>query len=196
LARLGYGWAYQSLELLSDSIPKRARLITVRDVRSRIGALAPIFAQGNMVEPVFHADTLYWKLELYSASSNYPLSQHYILAGEDRSYFRHAATALVNARTARVMVAADPSPDPISVAWMTAFPNSADYRAPGIARELTTTPWEPVPSESPVVGGDSAFRAAVTRLYNRMRAALSSANLKDFGIAYDSLGALVSPRRK
>jgi uncharacterized membrane protein (UPF0182 family) len=196
LARLGYGWAYQSLELLSDSIPKRARLITVRDVRSRIGALAPIFAQGNMVEPVFHADTLYWKLELYSASSNYPLSQHYILADEERSYFRHAATALVNARTARVMVAADPSPDPISVAWMTAFPNSADYRAPGIARELTTTPWEPVPSESPVVGGDSAFRAAVTRLYNRMRAALSSANLKDFGIAYDSLGALVSPRRK
>jgi uncharacterized membrane protein (UPF0182 family) len=192
LSRFGYAWAYQSFDLLSDSIPRRARLVTVRDVRNRIMALAPIFAQGSVVEPMFHADTLYWKLELYSASSNYPLSQHYVLAGEERSYFKHAATALVNARTARVMIAADPSPDPISTAWMTAFPNSSDYRAPGISRELTTTPWEPVPPLSPRSTSDAAFRAAVTRLYNRMRAALAAANLKEFGIAYDSLGALIA----
>lgn len=196
VSRFGYAWAYQSFELLSDSIPRRARLITLRDVRNRVRALAPVFAQGSMVEPMFHADTLYWKLDLYSASSNYPLSQHYVLAGEERSYFKRAATALVNARTARVMIAADLSPDPISLAWMTAFPNSADYRAPGIARELTTTPWEPVPSQSPLATGDSAFRAAVTRLYNRMRAALAAANLREFGIAYDSLGALIAPTRK
>jgi uncharacterized membrane protein (UPF0182 family) len=196
LSRFGYAWAYQSFDLLSDSIPRRARIVTVRDVRNRIMALAPTFAQGNVVEPMFHADTLYWKLELYSASSNYPLSQHYVLAGEERSYFKHAATALVNARTARVMIAADPSPDPISVAWMTAFPNSSDYRAPAIARELTTTPWEPVSAELHLAATDSAFRAAVTRFYNRMRAALAAANLKDFGIAYDSLGALVAPKRK
>jgi len=196
LSRFGYAWAYQSFDLLSDSIPRRARLVTLRDVRNRIMALAPVFAQGSVVEPMFHADTLYWKLELYSASSNYPLSQHYVLAGEERSYFKHAATALVNARTARVMIAADPSPDPISTAWMTAFPNSSDYRAPGIAGELTTTPWEPAPAASQLATGDSAFRSSVTRYYNRMRAALAAANLKDFGIAYDSLGALVAPKRK
>jgi uncharacterized membrane protein (UPF0182 family) len=195
LSRWEYAWAYQSLELLSDSIPRRARLVTNRDARNRIRALAPIFAQGSMVEPMFRADTLFWKLELYSASSNYPLSQHYVLAGEERSYFRHAATALVNARTARVMIAADPSPDPISLAWMTAFPNSADFRAPGVVRDLTTTPWEPVPSV-PIAANDSAFRAEVTRLYNRMRAALAAANLREFGIAYDSLGALIGHSRK
>ncbi|HEY6090071.1 MAG TPA: UPF0182 family protein, partial [Gemmatimonadaceae bacterium] len=196
ISRLGYAWAYQSFELLSDSIPRRARIVTVRDVRNRIRALAPVFAQGSMVEPTFHADTLYWKLELYSASANYPLSQHYVLAGEERSYFKHAGTAVVNARTARVMIAADPTPDPISLAWMSAFPNSADFRAPGIARELTQTPWEPAASDAPIAGSDSAFRAAVTRLYNRMRAALASANLKDFGIAYDSLGALIGAAHK
>ena len=196
MPRLAYAWAYQSFNLLSDSIPRRARLIAVRDVRNRIRAVAPVFSQGSMVEPLFHADTLYWKLELYSASSNYPLSQHYVLAGEERSYFKHAATALVNARTGRVMIAADPSPDPMSAAWMSAFPNSADYRAPGIVRELTTNPWEPVLSESPTSTSDSAFRAAVTRLYNQMRAALAAANLREFGIAYDSLGALIAPNRK
>lgn len=196
LSRLGYAWAYQSFELLSDSVPRRARLVTARDVRTRIRALAPIFAQGSMVEPMFHADTLYWKLELYSASSNYPLSQRYILAGEERTYFRHATTALVNARTARVIMAADPALDPIAQAWMTAFPNAADYRAPGIVRELTSTPWSPVATDSAPVTTDSTFRASVTRLYNRMRAALAASDLKAFGIAYDSLGALISPRHR
>ncbi|MFL5594770.1 MAG: UPF0182 family protein [Gemmatimonadaceae bacterium] len=192
LSRVAYAWAYQSLGLLSDSVPRRARLVTMRDVRSRLRALAPIFVQGNTVEPLFHADTLYWKLELYSASSNYPLSQHYIVAGEPRSYFRHVATALINARTARVMIAADAVTDPIAQKWTTAFPNAADYRAPGIASELTTTPWSPVATEPPPIGDDSTFRAAVTRFYNRMRAALAAADLKAFGVAYDSLGALIS----
>ena len=196
LSRLGYAWAYQSIDLLNDSVPRRARLVTLRDLRTRIRALAPVFAQGSMVEPMFHADTLYWKLELYTASSNYPLSQRFILAGEERSYFRHAATALANARTARVTIAADPAPDPIASAWMAAFPNSADYRAPGIARELTATPWSPVAASPSSVANDSTFRAAVTRLYNRMRAALAAADLKAFGIAYDSLGALISPVHK
>ena len=191
LPRLGLAWAYQSFDLLSDSIPRRARVVALRDLRARVQALAPVFAQGTMVEPMFHADTLYWKLELYSASDNYPLSRHLLLAGADRSYFRHAATALVNARTARVLIAADPAPDPIAQAWMAAFPNSSDYRAPAVARELTATPWEPVNSQTESASDDSSFRAAVTRLYNRMRAALASSDLKAFGIAYDSLGALI-----
>ena len=79
---------------------------------------------------------------------------------------------------------------------MAAFPNSADYRAPGIAHELTATPWSPVAAAPSSVANDSTFRAAVTRLYNRMRAALAAADLKAFGIAYDSLGALISPVHK
>ena len=74
---------------------------------------------------------------------------------------------------------------------MTSFPNSSDYRAPGVLRELTATPWEPVNSEATSAAEDSTFRAAVTRLYNRMRAALAASDLKAFGIAYDSLGALI-----
>ena len=194
LSRLAYAWAYQSFDLLSDSVPRRARLITVRDARARVGQLTPIFTQGSMIEPMFHADTLYWKLELYSASSNYPLSQHFVLAGEERSYFRHAGVALINARTGRVMIASDPAPDPISQAWTAAFPNSSDYRAPGIARELTAAPWAPL-SVEPGLTTDSTFRAAVTRLYNRMRAALAAADLKAFGAAYDSLGALIAPHK-
>jgi uncharacterized membrane protein (UPF0182 family) len=193
-SRLGYAWAYQSLDLLSDSVSHRARLIAVRDIRMRVSRLAPIFTQGTILEPMFNADTLYWKLELYSASSDYPLSRHFVLAGDERSYFRHAATALVNGRTARVTIAAVSTPDPLAQAWMAAFPNSADYRGPGIAHSLTTSPWEPLSAQTPMTN-DSSFRAAVTRLYNRMRAALAEADLKAFGIAYDSLGALIGAHK-
>ncbi|MFN2635886.1 MAG: UPF0182 family protein [Gemmatimonadaceae bacterium] len=196
LSKAAYAWAYQSFNLISDSVPRRARLVTVRDVRDRIRGLVPVFAQGSMVEPMFHADTLYWKLELYSASSDYPLSHHFVLAGEDRSYFKHAATSLINARTARVMIAPDPTPDPIAQAWMTAFPNSSDYRAAGVVRDLTARPWHPLSLTSGTVMSDSTFRGDVTRLYNRMRAALAASDLKAFGIAYDSLGALISPRSR
>lgn len=196
LSRLGYAWAYQSFNLLSDSVPRRARIVTVRDVRNRVRALAPIFAQGTIVEPMFHADTLYWKLELYSVSNTFPLSKHFVLGGEERSYFRHAATALVNARTARVFNAADPAPDPIAAAWMARFPNAAEYRAPGIAKELTSAPWSPVPTGANIPAGDAPFRDSVARLYNRMRAALAAADLKAFGAAFDSLGVLIGQHQK
>jgi uncharacterized membrane protein (UPF0182 family) len=194
LSRIGYAWAYQSADLLSDSIPRRARVVAERDVRSRVHRLAPLFSQGNIVEPRFHADTLYWMVDLYMASGDYPLSQHVVLGGDVRSFFRHAGTALVNGRTARVLIAADPTPDPISQAWISAFPNGTDYRAPGLARELTSVPWEPV-SSAPNEVIDSTFRAEVTRLYNRMKAALAAADLKAFGVAYDSLGALIGRHR-
>jgi hypothetical protein len=115
-----------------------------------------------------------------------------MLAGDERSYFRHSATALVNARTARVLIAADPAPDPIAQRWMTAFPNSADYRAPSVVLELTSTPWSPLAADTVAAPADAAFKAAVTRLYNRMRAALAAADLKAFGIAYDSLGTVIA----
>ncbi len=196
LARLAYAWAYQSLALLSDSVAHQARIVTVRDVRRRVAALAPVFSQGNTAVPLFHGDTLYWKLELYSASSDYPLSESRSIAGADRNYFRHAATALVNGRTARVSFAAVAQPDPIARAWILSFPHANDYRASILLRRLTTAPWNPVGPGLGTPSDDSTFRADVTRLYNVMRASLAQGNLTAFSAAYDSLGALIGrPRR-
>lgn len=195
LPRLALAWAYQSLGLLADSVPHRARIVTVRDVRRRVAALAPVFAQGNTASPLFHADTLYWKLELYSASSEYPLSEARTIAGADRNYFRHAATALVNGRTARVSFAAVANPDPLARAWIRSFPHASDYRATTVARRLTAAPWDPAGTEPGTTSSDSTFRADVTRVYNLMRAALAAGNLAAFSAAYDSLGVLLGRSR-
>jgi uncharacterized membrane protein (UPF0182 family) len=195
LPRLAFAWAYRSLGLLADSVPNRARIVTVRDVRRRVAALAPVFAQGNTATPLFHADTLYWKLELYSASSDYPLSEARTIAGAERNYFRHAATALVNGRTARVSFAAVANPDPLARAWIRSFPHASDYRATAVVRRLTAAPWDPAGPATGGLASDSTFRADVTRVYNLMRAALAAGNLAAFSAAYDSLGTLLGAPR-
>jgi uncharacterized membrane protein (UPF0182 family) len=192
LRRLANAWAEQRLDLIWSDVPDGAHIARRRDVRERVGALAPVFAQGSKVIPAYLGDTLTWVLQLYSASSTYPLSRHYRLAGAERTYFRHSATALINSMTGRVIIVPAPSPDPIAQAWRAHFPENIRAGAPDILDELTATPRPVVSPSTPIASGtDSAFRSNVIRFYLRMRGALAAGDLKAFGIAYDSLGMII-----
>jgi uncharacterized membrane protein (UPF0182 family) len=193
-SRLAEGWAEQRLDLIWGSFPAQARIVRRRDLRERLSSLAPIFTQGSRVSPAFLEDTLVWVVELYSASKWYPLSAHFVLAGEDRSYFRHAGTALVNSRTGRVTIVSAAGPDPIAVAWRARFPALFRAGRADILDALTANPAGAAGAQSAgpsFPGSDSAFRQEVSRLYARMRQALMSGDLKAFGAAYDTLGAVV-----
>lgn len=123
-SRIAHAWATRDPRLLSgDPLGAVPTLVMWRDVRERVRKLAPVFAQGQDVIPVVHEGALMWVIELYSASDMYPLSQRYLLAGDVRSYFRHAATAIVHSRTGRVRLIGVDRPDPIARTWMTIAPN-------------------------------------------------------------------------
>ena len=194
-ARLAQAWAEQRLDLLWGPYPSDAKIARRRDVRERVHAIAPIFAQGSTITPAFLGDTLMWVVELYSASSWYPLSARATIAGENRSYFRRASTALVNSRTGRMMVVSDPAPDPIAVEWRAKFPGMFRPGRPDILDVLTINPAGTQQGAAPPrrfpSGTDSTFRRDVIRMYSRMRQALLSGDLKAFGIAYDSLGEIL-----
>jgi len=197
LKRIANAWAEQRLDLIWSSLPANTKIVRRRDVRERLSALMPLFAQGSDVAPAYLGDSLNWVVELYSASDVYPLSKHYLLAGADRSYFRHSATALMNAASGRTVVVPTPGADPIATAWRTRFPSLIRAGAPDLLDALTSSPTALLPEPGPTIfppGSDAAFRASVTRLYARMRGALSAGDLKAFGTAYDSLGALVEKR--
>jgi uncharacterized membrane protein (UPF0182 family) len=194
LGRLAHAWAEQRLDLLWGPYPADVKIARRRDVSERVAALAPIFTQGSQINPAYLSDTLIWVSELYSASSSYPLSEHHVIAKADRSYFRHAGTALVNSRTGRMIIVADPSPDPVTVAWRARFPETFRPGRPDILDALTQNPAGPgtvTPPRRPASGSDSLFRRDVSRLYSRMRQALQAGDLKAFGAAYDSLGVLI-----
>jgi hypothetical protein len=153
----------------------------------------PAFEQGSSVTPAYLGDSLIWVVELYSASNTYPLSRHYTLAGEERSYFRHAGTALVNAITGRLVMVPAPSADALAAAWRARFPANIRAGSPDILESLQSTPTSPpgMPVPAGIPPTDAAFRTEVTRLYRRMKQALAAGDLPAFAIAYDSLGAIV-----
>ncbi len=123
MSRLAHAWSLQNFRLLV-SAPARPtpRIIRRRGVRERVRALAPFFVQGRAVTPIAREGRLIWALDLYAASANYPVSQHITLGGEEFSYVRHAATALVDAYTGSVTLVADSALDPIGQSWVRRFP--------------------------------------------------------------------------
>ncbi|MEO8195000.1 MAG: UPF0182 family protein [Gemmatimonadales bacterium] len=198
LRRLAHAWAEQRLDLVWSSLPADTRIARRRDVRQRVRALTPLSAQGSGVLPAYLGDSLVWVLELYSASRTYPLSRHYELAGETRSYFRHSGTALVNSVTGRLTIVPVTSPDPIAAAWRVRFPANIRAGVPDLLEEITASPRQASGqiSTTTVPATDEAFRAAVTHLYASMRSALAAGDLKAFAAAYDSLGRVVEAPRK
>jgi uncharacterized membrane protein (UPF0182 family) len=92
-----------------------------------------------VVSPVVLGDSLFWIVDLYSSSAFYPLSLRLHLAGDERSYFKHAATGMVDAATGEVYLVPDPKPDPLAAAWMSRFPSLLTQWStlpPGLAAAL------------------------------------------------------------
>ena len=122
-SRLAHAWSRQDWRLVFGDLPHPGpKILLRRGVRERLRALAPFFVQDRTITPVAYADSLYWVVHLYAASASYPLSQHFGIAGEDWSYFQHAATALVNGHTGSVAIVADSASGPIGETWRRAFP--------------------------------------------------------------------------
>jgi uncharacterized membrane protein (UPF0182 family) len=122
-SRLAHAWDQQNLRLMfSDVDVREPRMMLHRDVHDRVRMLAPFFWQSAHVTPIAWRDTLYWTVHLYSATDYYPLSEHTRLGGEDVSYIRHAATAIVQAQSGHVTLVADSVLDPIASTWVRRFP--------------------------------------------------------------------------
>jgi len=122
-SRLAHAWDQQNMRLMFSDVETRApRMMLHRDVRDRLRMHAPFFWQSAHITPISWRDSLYWAVHLYSASAFYPLSEHTRLGGEDVSYVRHAATAVIQSHTGRVVLVADSVRDPLTDTWVRRFP--------------------------------------------------------------------------
>ena len=124
-SRLAHAWDQQNIRLMfSDVDVREPRMMLHRDVHDRLRMVAPFFWQSAHLTPIVFHDSLYWAVHLYSASDYYPLSEHTRLAGENVSYLRHAATAIIQAHSGHVTLVADADSvlDPIAATWVRHFP--------------------------------------------------------------------------
>jgi uncharacterized membrane protein (UPF0182 family) len=123
MTKLATAWSMQDFHLLSGDLAQpKPTLIAHRDVRERVARYAPFFTLGGRVQPLLREDTLFWGIDLYSTSQTYPLSWHVLAAGEERSYLRHAAVAVVQAVTGEVTIVPDSTLDPIAESWVRELP--------------------------------------------------------------------------
>ncbi len=158
--RLANAWALQAFGLLSnDPAQPRPTLIAHRDIRDRVTRLMPFFAQGRNVQPLLVGDSLYWGLDLYAVSSTYPLSRHIAMDGDERSYVRHAAVAIVAGATGDISVVPDSGLDPIAATWV--------HRLPSIFGTWNALPAALRTQLSPPVDGIYATAAAFGRYGGR-----------------------------
>jgi uncharacterized protein len=135
-SRLAHAWALQNFRLLfGDLPPTRPTIVRHRDVRERVAELAPFFVQGSEILPVVAGDTLYWALELYVASDDYPLAERFHVLDAQRGYFQHAATALVHAASGRVRLVLASAPEVVTTTWANRFP-SLFVRPTALSRAL------------------------------------------------------------
>ncbi len=119
LPRLANAWALQNFSIAWGDLPQpRPTIVLHRDIRDRIALLAPFFVPGRQIQPLLVGDSLYWGVDLYTASSTYPLSRRARIAGDDRSYWQHAAVAIVTSWTGDITIVPDSSPDPIAKTWV------------------------------------------------------------------------------
>jgi uncharacterized membrane protein (UPF0182 family) len=154
-ARFAAAWSMQKFELLSGDLPQpRPTVIAHRDVRDRVEAYAPFFTAGRRVDPVLIGDSLYWSLDLYATSYAYPLSRHSLILGEDRSYFHHAATAIVQASTGEVFLVADSTLGPIAASWKARIPSlfTTWNALPRGIRELIPPPIDALEAQAAAFG--------------------------------------------
>jgi uncharacterized membrane protein (UPF0182 family) len=193
LTRLMHAWAEQNPHLLSGKLDSDDAFVRNRDVRARVAVLAPVFAMSGTIGAIPTSRGILWIVDLYSASETYPLSAPRHLYRTRITYRHHAATAYVSGGTAATVIVPDSVLDPVARAWFTAHPGR--YIARRVPAALTSPP--PVQPVAPVTASpeDRQFHENVARIYERMRLALDSGNLRAFGADFDTLGLIIRGRQ-
>jgi len=171
-SRVAHAWDQQNLRLMFSDVDVRdPRMMLHRDVHDRLQMLVPFFWQSAHVTPIAWSDTLYWAVHLYTATDYYPVSEHTHLAGEDVSYVRHAATAIVHAQSGHVTLVADSVSvlDPIAATWVKRFP--------ALFTSWSTLPAAVVANIPPPIESAVAQAAALARFGTRDKPMVPPAHL-------------------
>jgi len=108
----------------SDDITPQSRLLMRRNVRDRVTALAPFLTYEPDPYIVISDDgRLFWLLDAYTTSDNYPYSSHYLLNGNLVNYLRNSVKVVVDAYNgATTFYVFDPQ-DPVVDAYHQIFPS-------------------------------------------------------------------------
>ena len=130
--RVAFALHFLDYNLLgSSAITDDSQLLTIRDVRERVGTVAPFLSLEGDPYPVAVDGRVKWLVDAYTTSDRYPYAQNADLTQLTAAsglnfpfnYIRNSVKATVDAYDGSVaLYISDPS-DPIVQAWASAFPD-------------------------------------------------------------------------
>jgi hypothetical protein len=143
LHRVEYAWKLHSASVLfSSEINSDSKLLTVRNPRSRVAAVAPWLTLDGDTYPTVVNGHIVWVVDGYTTTNSYPDSQQISLRSATSNtltqkgstvqqpntsinYMRNSVKATVDAYTGKVTLYAwnqQSNPDPILTSWERSFP--------------------------------------------------------------------------
>jgi uncharacterized protein len=107
----------------SDDVTADSRLLMRRNVRDRVSTLAPFLVFDPDPYVVVGDDgQLWWLMDAFTVSENYPYSRHYRLGRTDVNYIRNSVKAVVNAYDGSTSFYVFDQADPMIAAYRAIFP--------------------------------------------------------------------------
>lgn len=126
LRRLALAWALDDFTKLpfSDDITSDSRALIRRNIREIVNGLAPFLVYDRDPYIVVGSDGgLYWMIDAYTESSNYPYSTHFKVGTDDVNYIRNSVKVVIDAYNGTTRFYVFDSQDPLLTAYRGIFPN-------------------------------------------------------------------------
>ena len=108
----------------SDDVTSESRLLMRRNIKERVSTLAPFLSYDP--DPYIVLDEngrLFWIMDAFTTSDNYPYSKHYTLNGDSINYMRNSVKVVIDAYDGATTFYVFDSADPIIAAYRSLFPS-------------------------------------------------------------------------
>ncbi|HEY0404580.1 MAG TPA: UPF0182 family protein [Pyrinomonadaceae bacterium] len=124
-SRMLLAWALGDLSKLpfSDDVTPDSRLLMRRNIRDRVKSIAPFLVYDN--DPyIVVSDTgrLYWMMDAFTESSNYPYSRHYRAENQNVNYIRNSVKVTIDAYNGSTVFYIFDAQDALIKAYAGVFP--------------------------------------------------------------------------
>ncbi len=125
LRRLLLAWALGDLTKLpfSDDVTSESRVMIHRNIREIVDGLAPFLIYDHDPYIVVGNDGgLYWMIDAFTESSNYPYSRHHKVDNNEVNYIRNSVKVVIDAYNGTIHFYVFDPQDPLIAAYRAIFP--------------------------------------------------------------------------
>ncbi len=125
LRRLLLAWAVGDLSKLpfSDDVTSDSRLMIHRNIREIVNGIAPFLVYDRDPYIVAGIDgRLYWMIDAFTETDNYPYSRHYRVGDDQVNYIRNSVKVVIDAYDGTTNFYVFDPEDPLIAAYRSTFP--------------------------------------------------------------------------